>query len=130
MARRKTTTQEPELQAHAARIRELCRKTGKYSEADEVIIEHAALTLLYIDKARVEVQAAGLVQEFKTGAKNTSPELGNLRGLLKDFREYCDDLGLSPKARKRLDIALEDGKPQSALMKALFDKPGKKAGNE
>lgn len=126
MARRKKGITEVALPEYIDRIKQACHETGKYSAADDLIIEHAALILMYIDQARQQVVTEGLVQTFKTGAKNISPEINNLRGLLKDFRDYCDDLGLSPAARKRLEIQLEE-KPKYSAILTLLNGPNKAA---
>lgn len=107
---------EAEIKAHYDKILESVKRTGRYNEADNVLIEHAALTLSLIEKANKELKKSGMIQTFKTGAKQIAPEINNLRGLLADFRKYCDDLGLSPAARKSLDIQIVEEKKVSRIM--------------
>ena len=94
-------------------IRAAVKETGRYNLADEMIIEHAALTLAHIEQAKKQVDRMGMIQVFKTEARQIAPEINNLRGLMADFRKYCDDLGLSPAARNRLDIQIKEKKTSS-----------------
>lgn len=94
-------------------IRAAVKETGRYIPADEFIIEHAALTLAHIEQAKKQVDRMGMIQVFKTDARQIAPEINNLRGLMADFRKYCDDLGLSPAARNRLDIQIKEKKTSS-----------------
>jgi phage terminase small subunit len=114
---------------HKTKLIKSLQAQGIYNVVDDSIHEHAALCLALIEEA--ESIAGEHMQVFPTGATQIAPEINNLRGLLKDWIAYADVLGLSPRARKRLEIIEEKPKEQSALVKALFDKPPKKkAGNE
>lgn len=104
---------ETNAKKYIKKIREAVKETGRYNPADEMIIEHAALTLAHIDQAKKDVEKQGMIQVFKTEARQIAPEINNLRGLMADFRKYCDDLGLSPAARNRLDIQIKEKKTSS-----------------
>jgi hypothetical protein len=101
-----------EIKKHFDRIKQVMEQAGTYAFTDDIVIEHAAETLALIDTARTLVKDQ--MQVFPTGAVQIAPQVNNLRGLLADFRKYADDLGLSPAARKKLDIKIKPQK-QSAL---------------
>ena len=98
------------------RLRAAVQATGRYTEADELIISHAAHTLDLIDQAKADLEATQLIQRFSNGTSAPTPELSNLRGLLKDFRAYCDDLGLSPVARHRLGIKAKKVQAEGSVL--------------
>lgn len=102
-----------DVKKYIEQIRAAVKETGRYIPADEFIIEHAALTLAHIEQAKKQVDRMGMIQVFKTDARQIAPEINNLRGLMSDFRKYCDDLGLSPAARNRLDIQIKEKKVSS-----------------
>ena len=86
------------------KIKDITVEQGTYTPADDFIIEQAAAVLAQIDIARKELNKAGHIQEFSTGAKQIAPELNSWRGLLNDFQRYADLLGLSPKSRARMGV--------------------------
>jgi P27 family predicted phage terminase small subunit len=90
--------------AYFEKIKTALEYQGNYSPVDDLLIQHAAETLYQLDLSRKELDKTGRVQKFKTGATQISPELNNWRGLKQDFMKYCDQLGLSPKARKSIGI--------------------------
>lgn len=77
-------------------------EAGIYAPVHNTLIEHAAVTLAMIDTAKKQVKQVGQIQKFKTGARQISPEINNLRGLLADFRKYADQLGMSPGSLQKL----------------------------
>jgi P27 family predicted phage terminase small subunit len=83
-------------------IKTAMQEAGIYSAPNDTLIEHAALTLVMIDAAKQAVKKQGQIQKFKTGARQISPEVNNLRGLLSDFRKYAETLGLSPATLQKL----------------------------
>jgi len=93
--------QKKAMESHKKRITAAVVETGHYLPSDDLLIEHAALTLTLIDQARKDVKH---IQVFPTVATQIAPEMNNLRGLLKDFIGYTKELGLSPAARKALKI--------------------------
>ena len=94
---------EKRAKKHAAKIKKLMIDAGSYSEADDSAIESAGLLLALIDEAKDLVKTH--IQHYtKSGATAISPEINNLRGLLQDYRKFADDLGLTPKSRKKLDV--------------------------
>lgn len=100
---------------HAKAIREAVQHTGHYTEADEIVINQAALILTMIDQAQKEVTQ--FIQVFPTGAEQISPQVNNLRGLIADFQKIAMQLGLTPAARRKLGIEpVRTEKPKSSLM--------------
>ena len=94
---------EKRAKKHANKIKKLMIDAGSYSEADDSAIESAGLLLALIDEAKDLVKTH--IQHYtKSGATAISPEINNLRGLLQDYRKFADDLGLTPKSRKKLDV--------------------------
>lgn len=102
-------------------IKKDLEQIGAYSAADEMLIEDAAYCRQLIEEARQIVESKELedrhLQHFpKSGAVQINPAMNNLRGLQHDWIKYCDVLGLSPKARKTLDIESAKPKAVSKLM--------------
>lgn len=82
-------------------------RAGLYTYADETVVRHAAKTLALIEEAEVLLEQHGHLQFFQTGAIQIHPAINNYRGLLSDFRRYADDLGLSPGARRKLNVTIK-----------------------
>jgi phage terminase small subunit len=103
------------VKKYETEIRKAVQATGRYTEADETLIRDAALVRLFIDQAIEEVEALeGFMQVFeKTKARQIAPEINNLRGLMSDYRKYCNELGLSPSAREKMDIKVSEKKASS-----------------
>ena len=94
---------EKRAKKHAVKIKKLMTDAGTYSIADDAAIESAGLLLALIDEAK-ELVKTHIQHYTKSGATAISPEINNLRGLLQDYRKFADDLGLTPKSRKKLDV--------------------------
>lgn len=84
------------------RIKKGMVAAGIYTDINDSVIEHAAITLSLVDDAKAAVEKSGQIQTFKTGAKQIAPEVNNLRGLMSDFLKYADKLGLTPGALQKL----------------------------
>jgi len=84
------------------RIKKGMVDAGIYTDINDSVIEHAAVTLSLVDDAKAAVEKSGQIQTFKTGAKQIAPEVNNLRGLMSDFLKYADKLGLTPGALQKL----------------------------
>jgi phage terminase small subunit len=94
---------EKAAKKHSEKIKGLMTDAGTYSFADDAAIESAGLLLALIDEAK-ELVKTHIQFYAKSGATAISPEINNLRGLMQDYRKFADDLGLTPKSRKKLDI--------------------------
>lgn len=93
----------PNQKKHYNKLRKLVETTGQYlPQVDDMIIEHGALILDMIDDAKKELGEH--IQVFSTGARQISPEVNNLRGLLQDFQKVANQLGLTPASRKKLGV--------------------------
>lgn len=100
------------------RIKEAMQSAKIYSDVNDIVIEHAAVTLAMIDTAKKAVKTKGQIQNFKTGARQISPEVNNLRGLMSDFRKYADTLGLTPSALQKLGGKEEEEEaPKMSIMR-------------
>lgn len=100
-------------------IKKQMEEAGIYSPAADTVIKHAAITLVLIDEAKVLLEVEGQIQSFKTGARQISPELYNLRSLLSDFRKYAETLGLTPASLQKLGGKLEkeEEAPKMSIMR-------------
>lgn len=90
------------------------------NSADDLIIQDAARCRMLIDEAAQIIDdyegAMRHLQVFPTGAVQITPAMNNLRGHQADWRAYCNELGLSNKGRKAMEMKERKGKPQSKLM--------------
>ena len=119
MRTKKKTAREAAVLAHFEKIKRLVIDLGIYNSADDITIRHAALCLALIDEAEPDIEH---IQVFPTGAMQVHPKINNLRGLMNDWQAYAKILGLSPAARKSLEVETKkEEKPASPLM-ALMKK--------
>ena len=100
-------------------IKKQMEEAGIYSPVTDTVIEHAAVTLVLIDTAKGLLKTKGQIQSFKTGARQISPEVNNLRGLLSDFRKYAETLGLTPASLQKLGgkSEKEEESPKMSIMR-------------
>lgn len=109
-------------------IKKQLEQLGLFDQADDLVLQDAARCRVLIDEAEEIVNSmegnARHLQVFPTGATQISPAMNNLRGHQADWRAYCSELGLSPKARKSMDTAKSKPAATSRLMQIKNRKIG------
>lgn len=78
---------------------------GSLSDADVFLLENAAKCLAVMKQAENAMDSEGIIQVFQNGSRQVSPEWAVWRNAARDFEMYVKHFGLSPKARKDLDIS-------------------------
>jgi len=82
------------------------------------MLESAAKCYAIIKESEKLMRTQGLTQTFeRTGAVQVSPAYAIWRNAANDFERYAKHFGLSPKARKDLEIAEKEVKKKDPLAK-------------
>ena len=119
MKQTKKTGRDAAVAVHFKRIKALVKDLGIYNAADDITIEHAALNLALIDEAKPDIEH---IQVFPTGAMQVHPKINNLRGLMNDWQAYAKILGLTPAARKSLEVETRKAEEPKSPLLALMQK--------
>lgn len=69
---------------------------------DEHALTMCVKTWTMVENALFEMEAEGTIQVFSTGAKQISAERQVYERTTKEFNYWCNQLGLTPRARKSL----------------------------
>lgn len=119
MKQSKKTGRDAIVAANFKRVKAMVVNLNIYSPADDITIEHAALCLALIDEAKQDIEH---IQIFPTGAMQVHPKINNLRGLMNDWQAYAKILGLTPAARKSLEVETRKTEEPKSPLLALMQK--------